>query len=162
MAYIWYHKGEAAFLNAMLGGAGSAAGSGTPQVIPSGSGSVGSFGVGLGTRSGGVGTTKSDTITQIAEVGTTSAQGYARQGITRNQTDWPAATLVAGSYQTTASTEEFTFTGSPNPNAATMWFLAGNTTLNADNALLGADLAGGPHTYSNGEVQRVTPTVRLS
>lgn len=165
MSFLLYNQGEKALIDGFFGGLGSASASGSPVIIPSGSGTVGSFGVGLGTRSGGVGSSKSDALAQILEVGTSAANGYARQPIQRSQSagvGWPAASLVAGSYQSAAPQVEFTFTGSPNPNGATLWFLAGNTTTSADNVLMGCDLTAAPHTYSNGEIQRCSPVFRIS
>lgn len=167
MAYILYNKGERAMIDAFLGGAGSAAAYQSPAIVPAGSGTVGDFGVGLGTRSGGVGTSKNDTISTIAEVGTSTAEDYARQPIERSQVTggWPASTLVGGSYQTVGPQVTFgPFTGSPDPNGATMWFLAGSTTLGADNALFGADLADplAPRNYLTGEIQRVSVVYRAS
>lgn len=105
-------------------------------------------------------THKADTITTIAELGTTLANGYARAPILRNQSvsGWPASTLVGSSYETTAAQVSFgLFTGAPNPNGATLWFLAGDTTINHDNALFGADLSA-TRTFGNGDSERVIPS----
>lgn len=163
MAYIVWNKGERSIIDAWLGGQGDSdlGGYSSPQLVPVGGNTPGSWAIGLGTRVGGVGGTKADTITQIIEVDNVGggSSGYARQGITRDQTagGWPAATLSGSSYASTAPQKSFSFTGAPNPNGATLWFLAGNTTLNADNCLFGADLAA-TRTFGNGDVERVTAT----
>lgn len=122
----------------------------------------GSWGVGLGTRTGGVGSNKADTISTIAEIGTTTAAGYARASITRDQTGsgWPAAVL-SGSYQSTAPQVTFSFTGAPTPNGATLFFIAGTTTIGADNAIFGADLSA-TRTFGNGDSLRVTATFEMT
>ena len=169
MAFIVYNRGGRSLIDTWLGGAGSAAGyspSAGPQLTPAGSGTVGDWGVGLGTSEGGVGIDGIDKtvgIAAIAEVGTGTAAGYGRAAIQRSQAGggWPAATLVGGSYQSSGPQVEFTFTGEPVPNSATMWFMAGNTTLEADNALFGADLSQ-PNTFQNGDIQRIQAIFKVS
>lgn len=152
MASILWNKGERSIIDAWLGGQDAYL---SPTIVPAGGGN---WGLGLGTRVGGVGATKADVMAQILEVGTSAANGYARAAITRDQAagGWPAATL-SGSYSTTASQKSFTFTGAPNPNGATLWFVAGSNTTNHDNALFGADTAA-TRTFGNGDTERVTPT----
>lgn len=153
MAGILWNKGEQAFIDGLLGGQSNY---GSPTLVPT---AGANWGLGLGTRVGGVGTTKADVMAQILEVGTTTPNGYGRAAITRDQSagGWPAATKPGTSYQTTAAQQSFSFTGAPAPNGATLWFVAGNTTVNADNALFGADLAA-TRTFGNGDTERVTPT----
>ena len=158
MASIIWNKGEQSVCDGWLGGGGSAAAYLSPQIVPSGSGTVGSWGLGLGTRVGGVGSTKADVLAQILEVGVTTANGYARQAMLRNQTLWPASTL-SGSYSTTGTQQTFTFTGAPNPNSATLWFIAGKNTINEDNILFGADTAA-TRIFANGDTEKVTPTYK--
>jgi len=159
MASIIWNQGEKSVIDAWLSGRGSAANFGSPVTIPSGSGSVGNFGLGLGTRVGGVGSTKADIMAQILELGTSTANGYARAALSRDTTGWPAATLVTGSFQSTAPQQSYTFTGAPSPNSATLWFVAGSTTTNNDNALFGADTAA-TRIFANGDTERITPTYR--
>lgn len=153
MAGIVWNKGERAFVDGLLGGQSAYL---TPQLVPT---AGGNWGLGLGTRVGGVGTTKADAMAQILELGTTTAAGYARAIITRDQTTtgWPASTLSSGSYMSTANQKTFSFTGTPAPNGATLWFVAGNTTINNDNCLFGADLAA-TRTFGNGDAELVTPS----
>ncbi|MEM3097391.1 MAG: hypothetical protein QXU32_01550 [Nitrososphaerales archaeon] len=155
MAGIIWNKGEESVIRAWLSGQSDF---GSPRIIPP---VGGSWGVGLGTRSGGVGGNKADTITQINEVGRITANGYGRAVITRDTTGsgWPAPSLVSGSMASTSPQVAFNFTGAPDPNGATLWFIAGNTTINADNALFGADTAA-VRTFGNGDVERVTATFR--
>lgn len=155
MAGIVYNSGEKAFIESVLSGQTGNLG-GAVQLVPT-SGS--NWGFGLGTRVGGVGSTKADTITQIAELGTTTPSGYGRTSIVRNTATngWPVPTLSAGSYESTAAQQTFTFTGAPSPNGATMWFLAGDGTIGHDNAIFGADLSG-VRTFGNGDQELVTPT----
>lgn len=161
MASILWNAGEYSELNSWLGGVGATAPVGSPQLIPSASGTVGSWGLGLGTQSGGVGANKANLQAQILELGTTTANGYARAVLTRNQTSWPASTVVSGSNQSTAPQQLFTFTGAPIPNGATLWFLAGDTTIGHDNCLFGADTAA-VRTYANGDTEQVTATMRCT
>lgn len=153
MAGILWNKGERSLIDAWLGGQSAYL---TPPIVPT---VGGNWGLGLGTRVGGVGTTKADAIAQIIEVGTTAAAGYARAAISRDQTagGWPASTKPATSYQSTAAQKSFSFTGAPSPNGATLWFVSGDTTINNDNCLFGADTAA-TRTFGNGDTERVTPT----
>lgn len=127
--------------------------------MPKGTAAVSSFGVGLGTRGSGVGSTKADVMAQILEVGTTAANGYGRAAATRDTTGWPAATLVTTSYQSTGPQITISFIGSPNPNGATLWFVAGSTTTNNDNCLFGGDTAV-TRNFANGDTEKITPTYR--
>jgi hypothetical protein len=153
MAGIVYNNGEKAFIEGLLAGQTGNLG-GSVQIIPT-AGS--NWGFGLGTRVGGVGSTKADTITQIAELGTTTPNGYGRTSIARNLTGWPAPSLSGGSYESTIAQQTISFTGAPNPNGATMWFIAGDTTISHDNAIFGADLSA-TRTFGNGDQELVTPT----
>ncbi len=158
-AIIW-NSGEKSLIDAWLSGRGSAAAYGSPVTVPDGT-SGANFGLGMGTRVGGVGSTKADVMAQILELGTSSAQGYARATLARTTVGWPAATLVSGHYQTTAPQQTFTFSGTPNPNGATLWFVAGAATINQDNCLFGADLSA-TRTFGNGDVELVTSSASVS
>lgn len=151
MAAIIWNKGEQSVCDGWLGGQSTYL---TPVIVPA---AGGNWGLGLGTRAGGVGTNKADVKATIAEIGTTTASGYARAAVARNQTGWPASTKPGSSYQTTAPQQTFSFTGAPSPNGATLWFVAGSTTITDDNCLFGADTAA-TRTFANGDTERVTPT----
>ena len=167
MAAIIWNLGEQSAIDAWLTGRGSAANYGSPVTVPAGSGTVGSYGLGMGTRVGGVGSTKSDVLTSIIELGKTqpantgSDGGYARAALSRDTSGWPAATLQTGSFQSTAPQQTFTFTGSPTVNGATLWFVAGSATNYNDNCLFGADTAA-IRTFANGDTEKITPTFRMT
>lgn len=98
-------------------------------------------------------------MAQILEIGTSTANGYARASISRDQAagGWPASGIVGSSYASTTAQKSFSFVGAPDPNGATLWFVAGSTTTNHDNALFGSDTAA-TRTFGNGDTERVTPT----
>jgi hypothetical protein len=157
MAGIMYNKGEQSQIDGWLGGQSNY---GSPPIVPT----VGAnWGLGMGTRVGGVGSNKADVLAQIIEVGTGTANGYARATISRDQTagGWPASTKPGSSYQSTTAQKSFTFTGAPSPNGATLWFVAGSATTNADNVLFGADTAA-TRTFGNGDTERITPTYQAT
>ena len=151
MASIIWNKGEQSLIDGWLGGQSAY---GSPVIVPA---AAANWGLGLGTRVGGVGSTKADVMAQILEIGTTTPNGYARAAISRDQTGWPASTLSGGSYASTTAQKSFSFTGAPSPNGATLWFLAGSTVTNQDNCLFGADTAS-TRTFANSDTERVTPT----
>lgn len=150
MGSIVYNTGERALIEASL--CGQASLGTTPVIVPA---IGGNWGLGLGTRVGGVGVDKTNGISQILELGTATAAGYGRAGLARSHTGWPAPTKPGASYMTTSPQQTFSFTGAPSPNSATMWFVAGSTTINDDNVLFGADLAQ-TRTFNIGDVERVT------
>lgn len=156
MAYILWNRGESSLINTWLGNFSA----GSNNVPTS------SVHVGMGAKTGGVGSDKTvgngtSTSTSLAEIGQTTAAGYARQAIARDAgaTGWPASSLSAGSHQSTAPQVTFTFTGTPNLNGATLWFVALTGTIGADNCLFGADLAA-TRNFSNGDTERITITYR--
>lgn len=156
MASIMYNKGELSLIDAWLSGRGSAVDYGTPVTVPSGSGTVGDFGLGMGKNLVSV---KTDTLTEIVELGTATANGYARAALERSTTGWPAATLNT-SYETTAPQQTFSFTSTgPSPNGANMWFVAGSVTTSDDNVLFGADTQA-ERTFANGDTEKITVTYR--
>ena len=157
MASIIWNKGERSVIDAWLGGQDNYL---TPNIVPA---DASNWGLGLGTRVGGVGSTKANVMAQILEIGTATANGYARQSISRDQAagGWPASSLVGSNYSSTAPQKSFTFTNAPSPNSATLWFLAGTTVINDDNCLFGADTAA-TRIFGNGDTERVTATYAQS
>lgn len=158
MAYLLLNKGEQSLINTWLGGA-SGGGNSVPGSIVY---------VALGSKTGGIGSDKSvnngtNQTTTLAEIGQSTPNGYARQPINRNgggaTPTWPLASLVSSSYQSTATQVTFTFSGSPNLNGATHWFVALSSTINAVDALFGADLST-TRTFANGDTEKVTVTYR--
>lgn len=107
-----------------------------------------------------------DTGTQVAEIGATTAAGYARQDINRDQTasGWSAGTLSGGSYQTTGKSSTGVtfgpFTGSgPSPNGANSFTLTDGTTLNAGQLYFSGD-TGATRTFAAGDTEKVTPSLK--
>lgn len=157
MAYILWNKGEQSLINTWLGGF-----TGLGNMVPSST-----VYVGMGAKTGGVGADKmivngTSPSTTLAEIGQSASGGYARQGINRNgggSGGWPASSLSSDSHQTTAPQVTFTFTGTPNINGATLWFVALTDVTGADNCLFGADLAT-TRNFSNGDTERITITYR--
>lgn len=161
MAYILWNKGEQSLINTWLGGFTSSG-----DMVPGSN-----LYVGMGARSGGVGSTKSNTnnqlgdSTDIAEIGLTTAGGYTRKAIGRTAgspagSTWPAASLVGTSYQSQAPQVTFTFSGTPDLNGATLWFVAlSGPTPGGNDCLFGADLAA-TRTFAAGDTERITITYR--
>lgn len=163
MAYILWSKGEQSLINTWLGGFTTSA-SAAPWVPDS------TVYVGMGCKTGGVGADKTvvngtNPASTLAELGThasaAASNGYARQPIARDAggTGWPQATISSGSYQSTAPQVTFSFTGSPNQNDATLWFVGLAITKGGDDCIFGADLAA-TRTFSNGDTERITITYR--
>lgn len=155
MATIMYNLGERAFIEATLSGTTTL---GSPTILPT---PGDPWGVGLGTRVGGVGTNKGDRIAQILEVGTVTPAGYGRASLTRNHTGWPDAIKPGASYKSVAPQQSFVFSNSPSPNGATLWFIAGSAVVNDDNIVMGADTAA-TRTFNMGDTERVTPSYQQS
>ena len=163
MASIFFHRGERAFLDGILNGSGAAAAYtvDTVQLIqPPGTGAPNQWGIGLGTSAISE-LDKTSDIAAIEEIGSATPAGYDRFSLDRHTDSWPASSLVSGSYQSSAIQAEFTFSGTPAPNGARMWFLAGSDVVGADNALFGADLAS-ERTYVSGNTHQVDCEFRLS
>jgi len=109
------------------------------------------------------------TGTNINEIGSTTAAGYARQTIAKtiNQAgiDWGTSTFDS-TFSTggqSSSADEVTFgafTGSgPSPNGANSWVLTDGSTLNAGQPYFTADTAA-TRTYAVGDTQKVTATLK--
>lgn len=108
------------------------------------------------------------TGTNINEIGSTSAAGYARQTIAKsiNQgaIDWGTSTFDStfstGGQSTTADQVTFgAFSGAPNPNGANSWVLTDGTTLNAGQVYFAGDTAA-TRTFANGDTEKVTATIK--
>lgn len=155
MASIIWNTGEQAFIDTVL-----SAQAVSPAIPAGGS----NWGLGMGAGGSAATTTKSYVngagAGTIQEIGQSSAAGYARAALSRNNTGWPASTLSSGSYQTTAPQQTFTFSGSPNLNGATLWFVAKSTSAPGTvDAMFGADLAA-TRTFANGDTEKITVTYR--
>jgi hypothetical protein len=107
----------------------------------------------------------------INEIGSTTAAGYARQTIARSiatgSVDWIASTFdnttSTGGQSTTSDQVTFgAFSGAPNPNGANSWVVTDGTTLNASTSagpFFGGDTAA-TRTFANGDTEKVTPTLK--
>ena len=109
------------------------------------------------------------TGTNINEIGSTTANGYARITIARtiNQggIDWGTSTFdntFSTGGQSSAADEvtfgPFTSTG-PSPNGANSWVLTDGSTLNAGQPYFTGDTAA-TRTYAVGDTQKVTATLK--
>jgi hypothetical protein len=158
MASTMWQTGELSLIDTWLLG-------GTSRVPTA---TAGSFGVGLGALAGGIAANPSKalvngtTTSTIGEIGQTTAANYtARQPILRVQGagGWGAPTVVTNDYQTTAAQVTFTFTGSPDLNGATIWFLSQSLTKGNNDCFFGADLAA-QRNFTNGDTEKITITYR--
>lgn len=108
------------------------------------------------------------TGTNINEIGSTTAAGYARQTIAKsiNQAgiDWGTSTFdnttSTGGQSSAADQVTFgTFSGPPSPNGAVSTTIADGSTLNAGNPYFSGDLAA-TRTFANGDTEKVTATLK--
>lgn len=156
MAAILWNTGEQAFIDTVLNAQA------VSPAIPAGGSN---WGLGMGAGGTAATTTKSyingtNAGTTIGEIGQTTPAGYARQPLVRSTSGWPASSLSSGSYQSTAPQQTFTFTGTPNVNGATLWFVAKSaTTVGTVDCMFGADLAA-TRTFANGDTEKITVTYR--
>ena len=99
----------------------------------------------------------------VNELGSTTANGYARQTINKDQTGagWGASTTDSTGATTTGAQVTFTFTGAPSPNGANSWVISDGTTLNAGQLYFAADTAA-TRTFANGDTEKVTPSLKGS
>lgn len=104
----------------------------------------------------------------VNEIGSTTANGYARQTIARTIAqggiDWQTSTFdntfSTGGQSTTADQVTFgAFTGAPSPNGANSWAITEGTTINAGNLHVAADTAA-TRTFANGDTEKVTATLK--
>lgn len=106
--------------------------------------------------------------TNVNEIGSTTAAGYARQAIAKSIAqagiDWGTSTFdnttSTGGQSTTADQVTFgAFSGAPSPNGANSWELTDGTTLNAGQLYFTGDTAA-TRTFANGDTEKVTPTLK--
>lgn len=104
----------------------------------------------------------------VNEIGSTTANGYARQTIARTIAqggiDWGASTFdstfTTGGQSATADQVTFgAFSGAPSPNGANSWALTDGSTLNAGQLYFAADTAA-TRTFANGDTEKVTATLK--
>jgi hypothetical protein len=107
----------------------------------------------------------------INEIGSSAANGYARQTIAKSiatgSIDWGTSTfdntLSTGGQTTTADQVTFgAFSGAPSPNGANSWVLtdgAGPNTSTAPGPYFAGDTAA-TRTFANGDTEKVTPAIK--
>jgi len=121
-----------------------------------------------------VGTTARNSIlsatvsgTNVNEIGSTTAAGYARQDVARTIAqggiDWAASTFdnttSTGGTSQAADQVTFTFTGAPSPQGANSFFMSDGTSLNAGQLYMSGDTAA-TRNFANGDTEKVTLTVK--
>lgn len=106
--------------------------------------------------------------TNINEIATTTAAGYARQSIAKSIAqagiDWGTSTFdntfATGGQSTAADQVTFgAFSAAPSPNGANTWVLTDGTTLNAGQPYFAGDTAA-TRTFANGDTEKVTATLK--
>jgi hypothetical protein len=101
----------------------------------------------------------------LNELGSTTANGYARQTINKDQTanGWGASTTDTTGATTTGKQVTFgTFSSTgPSPNGANSWVITDGTTLNAGNFHFMGDTAA-TRTFNNGDTEKVTPSLKAA
>jgi hypothetical protein len=104
----------------------------------------------------------------VNEIGSTTANGYARQTIARTIAqggiDWGTSSLdntfSTGGQSSTADQVTFgAFSGAPSPNGANSWAMTDGATLNAGQLYFAADTAA-TRTFANGDTEKVTATLK--
>jgi hypothetical protein len=154
MASIIWNLGEQSLIDTWLNGDTTK----VPAV-------AGNWGVGMGAMSGAIQgnndktKTNGSTTSTIGEIGQTTTGGYSRRPITRDNSGWPLSSLNTGSYQSQATQVTFSFSGTPNLNGATLWFVAKTTSIGASDCYFGADLAA-TRNFTNGDTEKITVTYR--
>lgn len=108
------------------------------------------------------------TGTNVNEIGSGTANGYARQTIAKsiNQVaiDWGTSTFdntpSTGGQSTSADQVTFgAFSGAPAPNGAVSWAISDGTTLNAGQLYFAGDTAA-TRTFANGDTEKVIATLK--
>lgn len=105
------------------------------------------------------------TAPNASELGTTTANVYARQQINKDQT---ANGWVAGVTDTVGKRtdgKQVTFgafsPAGPSPNGASSWLVTDGTTLNAGQVYVAGDTAA-VRTFANGDTEKVTPSIKAA
>jgi hypothetical protein len=104
-----------------------------------------------------------DTGTNLNEIGGTTANGYARQSINRDQTGagWAAGVTDAPGKRSDGAQITISFSAAPVPNVANAWAVSTGTTLNAGVLYMAGDTSAA-RTYGPGDSQKVTPKLKAS
>jgi hypothetical protein len=108
------------------------------------------------------------TGTNVNELGSSTANGYARgtiaKSINTGSVDWGTSTfdntLSTGGQSTAADQVSIgPFSGAPSPNGADSWFIGEAGTINAGNLHCAGDTAA-ERTFANGDTEKVTITIK--
>jgi hypothetical protein len=108
------------------------------------------------------------TGSNVNEIGSTAANGYARVTIARTIAqggiDWNTSsfdnTFSTGGQSTAADQVTFgPFSGAPNPNGANSWAITEGSSINLGNLHVAADTAA-TRTFANGDTEKVTATIK--
>lgn len=105
--------------------------------------------------------------TNVNEIGSTTAAGYARQAVARTIAqggiDWAASTfdntLSTGGTSMAADQVTFSFTNTPSPGATLSFFMGDGTTINAGQIYMASDTAA-TRNFANGDTEKVTLTAK--
>jgi len=160
MAVLAYQRLSQLVTDYLLGASGT--------IVPPSSWTIGLSTVAIGTQARNSIWSATVSGTNINEIGSTTASGYARQTIARTIAqagiDWQASTFdnttSTGGQSATADQVTFgAFSGAPSPNGANSWIVTDGSTLNAGNPYFGGDTAA-TRTFANGDTEKVTPTLK--
>lgn len=160
MAVIVHQRMSQLVTDYVLGASGS--------IVPPASWTMGLSNVAVGSMARNSVWSATVSGTNINEIGSTTAAGYARQTIAKsiNQAgiDWGTSTFdnttSTGGQSTAADQVTFgTFSGAPSPNGANSWVLTDGSTLNAGNPYVSGDTAA-TRTFANGDTEKVTATIK--
>lgn len=108
------------------------------------------------------------TGSNVNEIGSTTAAGYARQTIAKSIAqagiDWGTSTFdstfATGGQTTTSDQTTFgAFSGAPSPQGANSWVLTDGSTLNAGQLYFAGDTAA-VRNFANGDTEKVTPAIK--
>lgn len=100
----------------------------------------------------------------LNEIGSTTANGYTRKQINRDQTGagWAAATSDAtGATSVGAQVTFGTWSGASTPGSANSWVASSGTTLNAGSFFFMGDTAA-TRTFATGDTEKVTPSLKAA
>ncbi len=160
MAVVSFQRSSQLFTDYVMGASGT--------IVPPASWTMGLSSVAVGAMARNSIWSVTVSGTNINELGSTTASGYARQTIAKSIAqagiDWGTSTfdntLSTGGQSTVADQVTFgAFSGAPSPNGANSWVLTDGTVLNAGNPYFAGDTAA-TRTFANGDTEKVTATVK--
>lgn len=160
MAVIAHQRASQLFTDYVLGASGS--------IVPPASWTLGLGTTAVGTMARNSAWSVTVSGTNINEIGSSTANGYARQTIAKSintgSIDWGTSTFdnttSTGGQSSAADQVTFgAFSGAPSPNGAVAWTLTDGSTLNAGNPYFSGDTAA-TRTFANGDTEKVTVTIK--